>query len=111
MPPNARISALLDALSGPLSEAKFESLGREFYELAQDRPETLAFFVLANVCQRLESALAGEAVSIERFHELTSGIADQIGDILRDLEKGNRDATRLERLVGTLFRNLGLYRS
>ncbi len=111
MPPNDRISRLLDALSGDLSQEKLESLACEFNSLAQDRAETLPFFVLANVCQRLESALAGEAVSIERFHELTAGIADQIRDILRDLTQGNRDAAKLERLVSTLFRNLGLYRS
>lgn len=111
MPADDRISALLDALSGELSQEKLESLSREFNALAQDRAETLVFFVLQNVCQRLASALEGEAVSVGRFEELTEGIAQQIADILRDLQQGNRDVAKLDRLVATLFRNLGLYRA
>ena len=75
MPDNDRISPLLSALSGGLSQEKLELLGREFNSLAQDRAETLVFFVLQNVCQRLASALEGEAVSVERFQALTAGIA------------------------------------
>jgi hypothetical protein len=89
MPGDDRISRLLNALSGELSQEKLESLGREFEALAQDRAETLLFFVFQNVCQRLAAALEGEAVSVERFEELTVGIADQIADILRDLQQGN----------------------
>ena len=110
MPADDRISRLLDALSGGLSQEKLESLSSELNSLAQDRAETLVFFVLQNVCQRLASALEGEAVSVERFEELTDGIADQITDILRDLQQGNRDVAKLDRLVVTLFRNLGSYR-
>ena len=110
MPTDERISRLLDALSGALSQEKLESLGREFNSLAQDRAETLIFFVMQNVCQRLASALEGEAVSVERFQELTDGIADQIADILRDVQQGNAAVAKLEPLVGTLFRNLGLFR-
>ena len=110
MPGNDRVSRLLDALSGGLSQEKLESLGREFNSLAQDRAETLIFFVLQNICQRLSSALEGEAVSVERFEELTAGIADQIADILRDLQQGNVAIGKLEPLVITLFRNLGLFR-
>ena len=110
MPAEDRISALLETLSGELSEKKLDSLSREFNSLAQDRRQTLAFFVLQHVCQRLASALEGEAVSLERFHELTAGIADQIADILRDLQKGNSGVAKLEPLVTTLFRNLGLFR-
>src|ERR1700730_19198695 len=110
MPPEDRISALLETLSGELSEEKLESLSREFNSLAQDRRDTLVFFVLKNVCQRLASALEGEAVSVERFEELTVGIADQIADILRDLQQGNAGGAKLEPLVTTLFRNLGLFR-
>jgi hypothetical protein len=110
MPANDRILLLLDALSGGLSQEKLESLGREFNSLAQDRAEPLVFFVLQNVCQRLASALEGEAVSIDRFEELTAGIGDQIADILRDLQQGNAAIGKLEPLVITLFRNLGLFR-
>jgi 3-methyladenine DNA glycosylase/8-oxoguanine DNA glycosylase len=110
MPGDDRISPLLSALSGGLSQDKLELLSREFSSLAQDRAETLVFFVLQNVCQRLASALEGEAVSVERFQELTAGIADQIGDILRDVQQGNADVAKLEALVVTLFRNLGLFR-
>ena len=106
MPADDRISRLLNTLSGELSQEKLESLSREFNALAQDRAETLVFFVLQNVCQRLASALEGEAVSVERFEELTAGIAD----ILRDLEQGNAGIAKLEPLVTTLFRNLGLFR-
>lgn len=107
MPPNGRISRLLSALSGELSQQELESLGREFNSLAQDRTESSVFFVLQNVCQRLASALEGEAVPVERFEELTAGIAEQITGILRDLQSGNRDVAKLDRLVATLFRNLG----
>jgi hypothetical protein len=110
MPGNDRISRLLSALSGGLSHDKLELLSREFNSLAQDRAETLVFFVLQNVCQRLASALEGEAVSVERFEELTAGIAEQIADILRDLQRGNDAIGKLEPLVTTLFRNLGLFR-
>src|SRR5437870_13250705 len=105
-----RISPLLSALSGGLSQEKLELLSREFNSLAQDRAETLVFFVLQNVCQRLASALEGEAVSVDRFEELTAGIADQIADILRDLQQGKAAIGKLEPLVITLFRNLGLFR-
>src|SRR6266581_6197918 len=108
MPANDRISRLLDALSRGLSQEKLESLGSEFNSLAQDRGETLVFFVLQNVCQRLASGLEGEAVSVDRFEELTAGIADQIADILRDLQQGKAAIGKLEPLVTTLFRNLGL---
>ena len=110
MPGNDRISPLLSALSGTLSQETLESLSREFKALAQDRAETLVFFVLQNVCRRLASALEGEAVSVERFQELTTGIADQIANILRDLQQGNSAIAKLEPLVVTLFRNLGLFR-
>jgi hypothetical protein len=110
MPGNDRISPLLSALSGALSQEKLELLSREFNSLAHDRAETLVFFVLQNVCQRLASALEGEAVSVERFQELTAGIAEQIADILRDVQQGNANVIKLETLVVTLFRNLGLFR-
>jgi hypothetical protein len=110
MPADDRISRLLSALSGELSQERLEWLAKEFEALAQDRPQTLVFFVLQHVCQRLASALEGEAVSLERFHELTAGIANQIADILRDLQQGNAGVAKLELLVTTLFRNLGLFR-
>ena len=110
MPDSDRILSLLSALSGGLSQEKLELLSREFNSLAQDRAETLVFFVLQNVCQRLASVVEGEAVSVERFQELTAGMADQIADILRDVHEGNASAVKLEALVVTLFRNLGLFR-
>ena len=66
--------------------------------------------MLQNVCQRLASALDGEAVSVDRFEELTVGIADEIADILRDLRQGKAAIGKLEPLVITLFRNLSLFR-
>jgi hypothetical protein len=110
MPADDRISRLLDSLSSGLSQEKLESLGKEFNSLAQDRAESLVFFVLENVCERLASALEGEAVSVEVFDQLTSGIAEQIADILRDVQQGDRDVAKLDHLVATLFRNQGLYR-
>jgi hypothetical protein len=110
MAPDDRISRSLNALSGELSQEKLESLTNEFNSLAEDRAEPLVFFVLQNVCRRLASALEGEAVSVDRFEELTAGIADQIADILRDLQQGNPAIAELEPLVITLFRNLGLFR-
>jgi hypothetical protein len=110
MPADDRILRCLDALSSGLGQEKLELLGREFNSLAQDRTETLVFFVLKGVCERLAAAPEGEAVSIERFDELTSRIAEQIASILRDLQQGNRGFAKLEVLVTSLFRNLGLYR-
>ena len=66
--------------------------------------------MLQNACQRLASALEGEAVSVDCFEELTAGIADQIADILRDYQQGNAAIGKLEPLVIALFRNLGLFR-
>lgn len=110
MPADDRISRLLDVLSGDLSQERLEWLAKEFEGLAQDRPQTLVFFVLQNVCQRLAAALEGEAVPIERFQDLTAGVAEQIADILRDVDEGLTAVNKLELLVTTLFRNLGLYR-
>ncbi len=110
MPGDDRISRSLNALSGELSQEKLEAISNEFNSLAQDWAETLVFFVLQNVCQRLASALEGAAVSVERFDELTTGIADQIAAVLRDLQQGNAGVAKLEPLVTTLFRNLGLFR-
>jgi hypothetical protein len=109
MPADNRISQLLEALKGDLYQDKLESLVREFEALAQDRGETLVFFVLKNVCQRLADALEGEAVTAERFYELTTGIGEQISDILQHLHEGT-DVAKLNILVATLYRNLGLYR-
>jgi hypothetical protein len=58
----------------------------------------------------LASALEGEAVSVERFQELTAGIADQIANILRDVQQRNAGVSKLELLVTTLFQNLALFR-
>jgi hypothetical protein len=110
MPGDDRISRLLSALSGELSQEKLESLASEFNSLAQDRAEPLVFFVLQKVCERLVSTLEGEAISVERFKELTAGIADQISDILRDLQQGNAAIGKLEPLLTTLYQNLGLFR-
>ena len=109
MPAGDRIARLLEFLPGELHQEKLELLSREFEILAQDRSETLTFFVLQNVCQRLASALEAEAVSVERFTELTAGIAEQISDILEHVHEGS-DVAKLD-LVATLYRNLGLYRS
>jgi hypothetical protein len=109
MPVDGRVSRLLELLRGDLHQEKLESLSREFEALAQDRAETLVFFVLQNVCQRLASVLEGEAVSVERFSELTTGIAEQISEILQHLHEKAVGVDKLERLVATLFRNLGLY--
>jgi hypothetical protein len=111
MPAGDRISALLDRLSGELSQERLEWLAEEFEALAQDRPQTLVFFVLQHVCQRLASALEGEAVSVDRHRELTAGIGHQIEDILRDVQQGALNTDKLERLVISLYRNLGLYRA
>jgi hypothetical protein len=110
MSADVRISQLLSVLSGRLNQEKLESLGRGLDALAQDRSETFVFFVLQCVCQRLASALEGEAVSIERFNELTAGIADQIRNILEDVEQGNTGINKLDPLVSSLFQNLGLFR-
>ena len=110
MPADDPISRLLELLKGDLHQEKLEALSREFEALAQDRAETLIFFVLQNVCQRLASALEGEAVSVERFSELTAGIAEQISFVLQHLHEEAASVDKLECLVATLFRNLGLYR-
>ena len=57
------------------------------------------------------SVMESEAVTISRFHELTDGIAEQIALILQTLEQGKAVDAALERLVGTLFQNLALFRS
>jgi hypothetical protein len=101
---------LLEILSGDLSQERLEWLAREFETLAQDRSQTLVFFVLQHACQRLAADLEGEAVFIERFQDLVAGVADQIADILRDLHQGNVSVEKLERLVILMYRNLGLYR-
>ncbi|MFL6589651.1 MAG: hypothetical protein ACJ8M4_05710 [Chthoniobacterales bacterium] len=111
MSPDERLQRLLDELSRPISLDKLEHFSREFDALAQDRADTLWFFVLQSVCERLANALSGDAVSAERFVDLTDGIADEMAAILADLEQRVHDASKLERLVGRLFTNLGLYRA
>ena len=111
MPGNNRIRRLLDLLPGDLSQAKLDTLSREFDSLAQDSAEVLPFFVLHHVCRRLSAAMDGEAVSISRFHELTTGIAEQIAALLETLDQGNPVNAAPEKLVGTLFQNLARFRS
>ena len=60
--------------------------------------------------RNLASALEGEAVSLERFRELTRGIADDIEHVLRAVQEGTQDIEKLQSLVSSLFRNLALYR-
>jgi hypothetical protein len=111
MPQNKRIRRLLDLLPGDLSQDKLDKLSREFDTLAQDSAEVLPFFVLHQVCRRLSAAMEDEAVSISRFRELTAGIAEQIALILETLEHGRPLDAQLENLVGTLYKNLALFRS
>jgi translation initiation factor 2B subunit (eIF-2B alpha/beta/delta family) len=110
MPRDNQIPQLLERLSGPLSQDKLESLSKEFQSLTQDRAETLTFFVLENVCRTLARTLEGEAVSVQRFHDLTNGIAEEIKDVLRAVQNATQDVEKLQSLVGLLFRNLALYR-
>ncbi|MEO5717318.1 MAG: hypothetical protein ABIR29_01965 [Chthoniobacterales bacterium] len=110
MPDNDPIRRLLNSLSEELSQQRLEHLAREFNALAQDRSETLVFFVLTNICQRLASALEGEAVTVDRFGEFTADISQQFRDVLGDIQTHQSVNSNLERLVATLFRNLGLYR-
>ncbi len=111
MPDDPRISRLLELLRDPLSLDTLDALTREFEALAQDRNDTLVFFVLQHVAQRLASALEGEAVDYARFAELTAGMADGFRGILAGLQHGRTVTADLEALVVTLFRNLGLYRA
>ena len=110
MPDDRLTSQLFEALEAELSQVRLEWLAKEFEALAQDRPQTLVFFVLQHVCQRLVSALEGEAVSVDRHRELTAGIADQIREILRQVQQGNLAMEKLNRLVILMYQNLGLYR-
>lgn len=111
MPNDPRISRLLELLRGPLSQDKLDALTREFEALAQDRADTLVFFVLQNVSRRLASALEGEAVDFTRFEELTAGMAHGFRGILLGLQQGRAVTAELEALVVTLFQNLGLYQT
>jgi len=111
MPDDPRISRLFERLSGPVSLEMFESLTKDFDGLAQDRAETLAFFVMQNVCQRLASALEGEAADYSRFEELTSGIADGLRDIILGIRQDRIVTSELEQLVVKLIQNLGQYRA
>jgi hypothetical protein len=109
MPENNRIRRLLDLLSGDLSQAKLDTLSREFDALAQDSAEVLPFFVFHHVCRRVSAAMEGEAVTLAKLHELTAGIAAQIASILETLERGKLVDAALEKLVATLFQNLALF--
>ena len=80
--------------------------------VAQDRPVSLVFFVLHHVCRRLVSAMDGEAVSVGRFGELTADLAELMAAVLGRVERGERVGEgELDVVVGTLFRNLALFRS
>ncbi len=109
MPDDPRISQLLELLDGQLSLHKLDSLSREFAALAQDRGDTLVFFVLQHVSHRLASELEGEAVDVSRFEDLTAGIVAGFRAILLGLQRGRPVTAELERLVVTLYQNLGLY--
>ncbi|MEP6637105.1 MAG: hypothetical protein ABJB97_10305 [Acidobacteriota bacterium] len=79
--------------------------------MAQDRADTLVFFVLQNVSQRLASELEGEAVDYKRFQDLTAGMAEGFRGIVSGLQQGRSVMPELELLVVTMFQNLGLYRA
>jgi len=101
-------------LEGELSQEKLERLGRDFDALCQDGdvPHVAVFFVLQNVCNRLACALDGEAVSADRFYELTDGIADQISSILKSIEEDTEiSLSELELIISTLIKNLALFHS
>jgi hypothetical protein len=105
--PNQRLRKLLQ---GSLSQNKLEELARLFDLLAQDRATVLPCFVLHHVCRRLAVALDGEAVTPQRFGELTEGIAERITLILMQMEKGRTISEQeLESLVVQLFSNLALF--
>ena len=109
---NENIRRLRNSISGELSQDKLESVVKECGALCQDGPQVLVFFVLQNVCSHLAAALDGEAVSFEKFNELTCNVSDQIDDILRDVEEGEQvPCGKLEALVATFIKNLGIYRS
>jgi hypothetical protein len=111
MPNDRRISSLLELLSGPLSVEKLEKLTRGFQDLAQDRAETSTLFVLQTLAEHLASELAGEAVEYVRFQDLTSEIPERMTRVLAAVEEGRSVTEELDGLVGTFYRNLGLYRS
>ena len=111
MPNDPRISRLLELVSGPLDLRKLERLTRDFQDLAQDRPETAALFVLQNVTDQLASELRGEAVEYSRFQELTADIGKRITDVLQGLQETRSITSELDDLVATMFRNRGMYRS
>ena len=111
MPGNNGIRRLPDLLHGDLSQDKLDTFSREFDALTQDSAEVLPFFVLHHVCRRLSGAMDGDAVAISRFHELTAGIVEQIAWTLETLEQGKPVDAALEKLVGTLFQTLALFRS
>ena len=112
MPSNERIRLLRESLNGELYQDKLELLAREFGALCQDNAEVVVFFVLQNVCNRIVDVLEGEAVSLDRFNDLTSDIAAQMASILLRIEQNKEvSVASLDSLVGTLFRNIELFRS
>ena len=111
MPNDPRISSLLELLSEPLSVEKLEALTRGFQDLAQDRAESSALFVLQTVSEHLASALDAEAVEYARFRDLTSEIPERMTRVLVAIEEARPPTEELDGLVSTFYRNLGLYRS
>ena len=105
MPPDNRIRRRPDLLPGDLSQAKLDTLSREFDSRAQDSAAVRPFFVLHHAGRRLSAALEGEAVPLARFHELTAGLAEEIALILGMVEQAKPVDTGLEKLVVALFRS------
>lgn len=106
-----RIASLRRLVDAGLHLENLDTLIDLCSSLGQDSPNPLDFFVLKQVFADVSSALEGEAVTPERFRELTERVQLQASSILVSIESGRSvERSSLENLVRSHLTQLALFR-
>jgi len=108
---NQRIARLRNLVEGGLHQDNLQKIVSECDQLAQDTLHVLTFYVLRNLFRGIDSAIEGEAVTVERHKELTRDVQRSVLAILRQVGQNNHPSREeLERLITFYYRNFVLFR-
>lgn len=107
-----RIASLRELIAAGLHQGNLDEIVADCNALSQDTSHVLSFFVLKKLFAEISAALEGEAVTLERFKDLTFGVAEAAILILDKIENGTQvEVGDLESLVSSHIRNLNVFRS
>jgi hypothetical protein len=109
---NRRIASLRELIEGGLHQENLDKMVAECSALSQDTSFVLSFFILKHVFAELSTVLERDAVSVEQFNDLTSGIANSVILILNKVEKNELvEIEALESIVRRHVHNINVFRS